>query len=443
MDISLSGRGVRLSRLPTPDTIQVVPAPSKVRLPLRQSSGSPCIAAVEKGDEVKLGQLIAEGPAPLHAPIAGRVVGLEELPAADGSKVPVLVIEGDPSLGAVRYEADGIPLKREPELLLERIRMAGIVQAGRESLVLADMIEEAIAPRGHIAATGAALSRPVKHLVVRCLDTDPFLANLAAVTAGLAVDVSDLDLAMKVLLHITAAEQVHIVLGKRQQAATLVALAADHDWQVLRIDDDTYPAASDELLAAAASGQEPDVAWRRVDQSGTLVLDIDVVLAVVAAVRDGKPVLERTITVLRGSALRVMRACIGTSFDEIARVAGHDGVYGKVILGGPLQGLAHHTTDFPLTKASPGLTLQEQAEVVHDRNEPCISCGLCAMVCPMRLVPGMLSRYCEYGQWDDAEQAHLFTCTECGCCAFVCPAGRSMVQFMVQGKNEVLARRTA
>lgn len=443
MDISFTGRGIRLSRAPAPDSIQGVPAPSTVRLPLRQSSGSPCIAVAEKGDTVKLGQLVAEGPAPIHAPIGGRVVGIEDLPAADGNPVAALVIEADEGAGAVRYEADGIPLKREPELLLERIRLAGIVQAGRESLPLAAMIEEAMAPHGHLAATGAALSRPVRNLAVRCLDVDPYLVNLAAVTAGLDKDAGDLALALDVLLHITSAEQVHFVLGKGQQPAALLALVSERDWQVLRVDEQVYPAASDPLVAAAVSGQEPDVAWRRVDQSGTLVLDIDVVLQVVAAVRDGRPVLDRVITVSRGGQAKALRVRLGTSFTEIARAAGHDGVYGKVILGGPMQGLAHHTTDFPLAKHQPGLALQEESEVVHDANQPCISCGLCAMACPMRLLPGMLSRYCEYGQWEDAETAHLFTCIECGCCAYVCPAGRSMVQLMVQGKNEILARRTA
>ncbi len=440
MDISLTGRGVRLGRAAPPDGIQLMPAPSKVLLPLRQSSGAPSVAVVEKGDEVKLGQLVAEGAAPLHSPIAGTVVGIEDLPAPDGHPVAAMFIEAAEH-GSVRFQADGIPLKREPEELLERIRAAGVVQAGRESLPLADMIQEAMEPRGHLAATGAALSRPVRHLVVRCLDVDPMLANLAAVTAGLGQDAAELELALELLLHITAAERVHLVLGKRQQPAAVLALAAERDWSVLRVDDDVYPAASDAWLVAAASGQEPDVAWRRVDESGTLVLDIDVVLQVVAAVRDGRPVLDRVITVARGRQVKVMRVPLGTSFLDIARTAGHDGVDGKVILGGPLQGMAHHTLEFPLAKHEPGLTIQERAEVVHDVNHPCISCGLCARACPMRLVPGMLSRYCEYGQWEDAEQAHLFTCIECGCCAYVCPAGRSMVQLMVQGKNEALARR--
>ncbi len=440
MDISLFDRGIRLGRVVPPTAIQSLPAPDTVRLALAQSSGQPSVPVVEKGDEVKQGQLVAEGAAPLHTPIAGKVVGIEELPSASGGSLSVLVIQAGEG-GAVRPEADGIPLRREPELLLERIRTAGVVQAGRESMALADMIDQAREARGHLAATGKAVQRPVNHLVVRCLDVDPGLANLAAVTSGLADDASDFDLAMQVLLRITDAAQVHVVLGKTQQPKALLELVTERDWQVQRVDEAVYPAAHDALLAAAVSGQEPDIAWRRVHLAGTLVLDVDVVLQVLAAVRDGKPVLDRLVTVARGGLVKVFRVPLGASFEDLAKAAGHDGAYGKVILGGPMQGLAHHTLDFPLAKHFPGLTIQDAAEVVHDSNEPCISCGLCAMACPTRLLPGMLSRYCEYGAWEEAEAAHLFTCIECGCCAYVCPAGRSMVQFLVQGKNEVLAMR--
>ena len=82
-------------------------------------------------------------------------------------------------------------------------------------------------------------------------------------------------------------------------------------------------------------------------------------------------------------------------------------------------------------------------EVTHDDNGPCVNCGLCSMVCPVRLSPGMLSRYCEYGRWHRAEDAHVFSCIECGCCAYVCPAGRSLVHHFAHAKNELLGLRRA
>ncbi|MFH1468262.1 MAG: hypothetical protein ABIO70_27995 [Pseudomonadota bacterium] len=443
MDISLFGRGIHLERVKTPAQIQELPTPARIRLALRQVAGHPCHPIVQKGDAVAEGQLVGEGPAPIHSPVSGVVKGVEEIPGLDGDKLSVLVIEADDTGRIAPFEADGVPLRRSAEELLDRIRAAGIVQPGRESLPLATMIEEALAPRGQIAPTGKAVQRPLRHLVVRCLDVDPGLAGLAALACTLQEDASDLALAIDALLKVTGAEQVHLALGTGQAPAALLALAADRDWAVQRMDEGQFPAAHDTLLAAAVSGQEPDVAWRRVDQSGTLVLDLDVVLQVTEAVRAGRPVLQRLVTVARGGQAKVLRVAIGAPMESLARAAGHNGVYGKVILGGPMQGLAYHGLDFPLGKCLQGLTLQEAAEVVHDLNHPCISCGLCAMVCPMRLTPGLLSRYCEFQRWEEAESAHLFTCIECGCCAFVCPAQRSMVQFMVQGKSEVLATRRA
>jgi electron transport complex protein RnfC len=135
------------------------------------------------------------------------------------------------------------------------------------------------------------------------------------------------------------------------------------------------------------------------------------------------------------------RARVGTPLREVIAGVGLEAEYAKVILGGPLGGTAVHTLDFPVTKNLDGVTLIPKADLSLFENEPCLSCGLCAMVCPVRLVPGMLSRLCEFGQFDRAQSAHIFSCTECGCCSYVCPAGRSMVQFMIHGKTELLAAR--
>ena len=198
------------------------------------------------------------------------------------------------------------------------------------------------------------------------------------------------------------------------------------------------------MLIRAMSGSEPEVTFRRAHENGALVVDVDTLLQVVAAVRDHEPVIHRVLTVAGANGAQVVRARIGTSNAAIAKQMGQGGDIGKVVLGGPMRGLAHHTLAYPLSREQQALTLYPRGEFALSTNEPCVSCGLCVMVCPMRLVPGMLSRYCEYGRWELAEDAHIFNCVECGCCAYVCPAGRSLVQFIVHGKKEVLeSRRSA
>ncbi len=444
MDISLFRWGIELPRADGAGRIVDAPLPQRVGLLLRQTTGRPATPTVEKGDAVSAGQKVASGAADLHASISGEVLGVEELHYPDGSKAEVLVIQGDGQQSAQETEPDPKPLSQKPDELLKRISLAGVIQEGRESLGLAAMIDEALSPDGHVSATGQPISKAVEHLVVRCVDVDPHMVHLAAVAQTLADDCADLALGLDALLRITGAAQVHIVLDQRQQAPAMEALAEEREWNLVRIDAAVYPAASEPLLAALVSGREPEIAWRRVHNAGTLVLDVDTVLQVTAAVRDMQPVIERVVTVRGPQGCQAVRARIGTSMADLATAAGQQGPFGKLVLGGPLVGLAHHSQDFPLAKDRTGLTLFAPGDVSLSTNEPCISCGLCAMVCPMRIMPGQLSRYCEYGKWDMADDANLFSCLECGACAYVCPAGRSIVQFIVQGKNELLAtRRTA
>jgi electron transport complex protein RnfC len=72
---------------------------------------------------------------------------------------------------------------------------------------------------------------------------------------------------------------------------------------------------------------------------------------------------------------------------------------------------------------------------------PCINCGLCVQACPTRLLPGMISKYCEYGRFEEAEAADLFHCIECGLCAYVCPAKRPMIHYFRHAKEEIMVRR--
>jgi electron transport complex protein RnfC len=218
-----------------------------------------------------------------------------------------------------------------------------------------------------------------------------------------------------------------------------VRLAEENEYSILRVKAQTYPTAADPLVAAAISGKEPDVAFRGVHESGELVLDVDTVLRVARACAERRPVLDRLITVGSPSGRKVIRVPVGMTLADAVKAAGEADEFRKVLVGGPLQGSALHTLDFPIAKDTTAIWLFSEDEIMDEVNHPCISCGLCVTVCPMRLLPGLLSRYCEFGKWGQAEEAHLFSCIECGCCAYVCPAGRSMVQFMVHGKNELLA----
>ena len=454
MDISLFARGIKVKAPERTGAVEQMVAPSRVTLLLRQGEGSACRALVKAGASVREGQLVGEatddGAADLHSPIDGTVTAIEDVVDTDGSGMQALVIDAggaaadaDDENAPVEPEVDPEPLLRSAEELLDRIAKAGVVQGGRDGRSLALVLREARASRGFIAATAASIVKPLEHLVVRFCDVDPYLGSVAAAAEGIGLDLSELELGIGSLAKVTNATNVHFVFDSGQSFPEIEKLAETTDWPVHRVDSRRYPLLAEPFVVQTVSGREPPTAFHRPHDSGTMVVDVNTVLEVSRAVRERQPVLERIVTVLGPTGRRLVKVRIGTSFAELASYAGDDGNYRKVILGGPLAGVAHHTLDYPVTKTTDGITLLTRDQVATFENQPCVSCGLCAMVCPTRLVPGLLSRYCEFGELEQAEAAHLFSCVECGCCAFVCPAGRSMVQFMIHGKTEITAARRA
>ena len=80
--------------------IERAPLPETVTLPLQQHIGTPAKVLVKTGDEVKVGQVIAEAggfvSAPIHATISGKVKQLPTVASSvTGKAVPGVVIESD------------------------------------------------------------------------------------------------------------------------------------------------------------------------------------------------------------------------------------------------------------------------------------------------------------------------------------------------------------
>ena len=76
-----------------------IPVPKIVTIPMSMHIGRPAKPVVKRGDEVKVGQLIAEADgyisAPIHSGVSGKVQKIDEMMTAMGSKVPCIVIETD------------------------------------------------------------------------------------------------------------------------------------------------------------------------------------------------------------------------------------------------------------------------------------------------------------------------------------------------------------
>ena len=81
-------------------SIETLPIPEKITLPLIQNIGAPCEFIIEKGDEVKTGQKIADSKSyvssPIHSSISGKVKKISKiLNPASGMLMDAATIASD------------------------------------------------------------------------------------------------------------------------------------------------------------------------------------------------------------------------------------------------------------------------------------------------------------------------------------------------------------
>jgi Na+-transporting NADH:ubiquinone oxidoreductase subunit A len=53
---------------------------------------------------------------------------------------------------------------------------------------------------------------------------------------------------------------------------------------------------------------------------------------------------------------------------------------------------------------------------------PCIACGQCADVCPAEILPQMIHRHLYADRLEEAQRIRVDLCVGCGLCSFVCPS---------------------
>ena len=182
--------------------------------------------------------------------------------------------------------------------------------------------------------------------------------------------------------------------------------------------------------------------------AGGLPMDVGVVVHnvmtcyyIYRAVYLNEPITERYLSVT-GEGVNTPKNLLvrlGTPINKILENVGLKDNAQKIILGGPMMGIAQYSTEIPVTKGTSGILVLEDIGSIEF--EHCIRCGACVEHCPMKLVPSELSITLEKGRVDLAEEYNLMDCMECGVCAYVCPAKRPIVQFVKFGKAQLMKQR--
>ena len=178
--------------------------------------------------------------------------------------------------------------------------------------------------------------------------------------------------------------------------------------------------------------------------AGCIVDNVETIIAIYNAVKNGIPVMKRVSTVT-GNAIKNpsnFLYSIGTSYQQLVDAAGgFTEQPEKIISGGPMMGFAMFSLDIPTTKTSSSILCLTKDEVSAHESINCINCGRCVEACPEQLIPSRLMKFGERGLMKEFEDWHGLECIECGSCTFVCPSRRQVAQSVKTMKKLVLAEK--
>ncbi len=204
-----------------------------------------------------------------------------------------------------------------------------------------------------------------------------------------------------------------------------------------------YPQGAERQLIYAVTGRAIHSGMLPADV-GCIVDNVDTIVAVNQAVREGKPLMHRIVTVT-GDAVADPRnfiVRIGTNYHELIEEAGgFKSEPSKIVSGGPMMGFALFGLDVPTTKTSSALLCMTEDEVSRYEPSACINCGRCVEVCPGRVLPSKLADFAENGDDEKFLAYNGMECCECGCCSYVCPAKRPLTQEIKSMRKIQLAKR--
>jgi electron transport complex protein RnfC len=383
---------------------------------------------VKKGE--KIGESGGFVSAPVHSSVSGKVTAIGNFPHPLGMDMPSIVIESDGRdewVSGLKETPDYMTLGAEE--LKKMVQDAGIVGMG-----------------GATFPTHVKLSppkeKPIDVVILNGAECEPYLTADHRLMLERPKEIVE---GLKILMRILGVQKgyVGIEANKPDAIETMKKAAAGspeiHVWP-LKV---KYPQGAEKMLIKAIADRTVPAGGLPMDV-GVVVQNVGTAVAVYDAVRYGRPLIERYVSVT-GRGVKEPKnfiARLGTPFLQLVDEAGGlTETAAKVISGGPMMGMSQYTLDVPVIKGTSGILVLPQSEVDTRPYGPCIRCGRCIDACPMKLQPSLIGLFIEKGHYQDAKEYNLMDCFECGSCTFVCPANRPMVQWVKKAKRELAKKK--
>ncbi len=410
--------------------ISRLPLPDKLIVPLKQHIGANGQLIVEKGQSVLKGQAltkpVANWSVPVHAPTSGVIADICQMPSAHPSALPELSViitpDGQDTWCELNPIADPSNLTHQELIdIIHNSGIAGMGGAGFPTYIKADS------------------RKPIEFFIVNAVECEPYItADDVLMREHASQIVKGIEL-MQLLLSPTLT--IIGIEDNKPEAITAMKHAAQHnDKIIVQTVPTVYPSGGEKQLIQLLTDKEVPSGGIPAD-IGVLVQNVGTLFAIEQAVIQGKPLIERVITVTGNTIHNAgnVWALLGTEIKHLLDCQGFSPVpQQRVVMGGPMMGFTLPTVRIGVVKTTNCILAPDHNELAEPGPEQaCIRCSACADACPASLLPQQLQWFAKSKEYDKLKEYNLFDCIECGACAYVCPSEIPLVQYYRVAKVEI------
>ena len=394
--------------------------PEMVYIPLISGNDTDISVLVNKGEYVYKGTMIAKRKGdfriPIHASVSGTVVDFVERTCFNGTKVRSVVIKND-------YK-EALETKKAVKKSINKYTKDEFVNILRDA--------------GIIGLGGAGFPTYVKYentkaktLLVNAIECEPYITTDEVLAKKKVEEILE---TIDAIVEINNMDSAIIVIKDSNEE--LKNLFDDYVGTYLKLKVKTvknyYPAGWERNLIKDVTGKEYG---KLPIEAGVIVNNISTIYAIYQALKYGRPLIERIVTF---SGEGIKQPCnvlvkIGTQVKDILKQLGYE--EGTIISGGPMMGV--QVDDDLVMSAN-----QNSILVLKDtkfKTTPCLKCGKCIEVCPVKLSPVLIMKAVNASKIDKEKlrELHPEKCIECGLCSYVCPAKIQIREAIIKAKKEV------
>lgn len=413
------------------------PLPKRLYIPLQQHVGKPAEPVVRVGDTVCKGQLLAHSQglisAPVHAPSSGKIADIAEYPAPHPSALPIRTVFLDTDGKETGHSGESMtdPFTLDPEEISLRVASAGVVGMGGAAFPSAVKLNLGRQSKIHT-------------LLINGGECEPYLTCDDRLMQENAAEIVD---GIRIMLHgmETGRAMVGIEDNKPAALKAMRTAAMFHpNIEICKIPT-RYPMGWDRQLIRYLTGNEVPAGGRATDV-GVLMHNVATAYAIHQAIRFGRPLIDRIVTVAGGAVAnpKNVRVPIGSLISEVLAFCGADEMRTRRwVMGGPMMGEALPIVDVPVVKATSGVLALTGVEIKQGEEQPCIRCARCISVCPAGLLPVDMANRIRNNRLEAVVDIGLKDCISCGSCSYVCPSNIPLVHYFKYAAGELAARQQA